>query len=355
MLWNIINTSVSHHLSNCRDYTYLNILKNRFISPEYMIDVWEGIRFPGLYGDNSDYKNLYANEFNNQKVFCAPRGNIQKHNYVVMGIAPGPAEDSEILREPMWLFGNSSSTLHKLLRANDIYPYFTDVLKEPFKDKDGNYTTRRPYSNKQALSYLKPYYDVLTQELAILEPSVVIILGKGSRYEADYEFIKSWLDDMNTIKPNLFNWVNIEHPGVHGLTDFEREQELRQALSVMPEIKIPVVKEKRPQTSSKGYPFNNISIHLVRVDEIDNKHHGVEIYFQSILVGFVKNFEWLQSSCSVEISLLKNNSEKFNGVAFNGRKITKLAYECVEPYIITALIPPDGKKDGEQIHFGTNC
>lgn len=55
-LWQIPTTSLHHYLNNTEDKNWLKILKRRFIPAKYTIDkVGEGIRFPGLYGDNEDY------------------------------------------------------------------------------------------------------------------------------------------------------------------------------------------------------------------------------------------------------------------------------------------------------------
>ena len=89
-LWQIPTTGLKHYFNNTEDRNWLKILKSRFIPVGYDIDnVGEGIKFPGLYGDNEDYGKFYYQYFSRDKVFCAPRGNINKYGYVVMGLNPG--------------------------------------------------------------------------------------------------------------------------------------------------------------------------------------------------------------------------------------------------------------------------
>jgi len=222
-LWQIPTTGLKHYFNNTEDRNWLKILKRRFIPAGYNIDnVGEGIRFPGLYGDNEDYKKFYYANFDRDKVFCAPRGNISKNGYVVIGLNPGAADESKKLHEPMWIFGNSSNTLHRLLESVGIYPYFTDIIKEPFKHENGKFDNIRTYSMKDTEAFLKPNLELLTREIILLSPQVVILLGAHRRFLIEYKYVKEYFCRTN---PELFKhvtFVTIEHPAVHGLTDASR-------------------------------------------------------------------------------------------------------------------------------------
>jgi uracil-DNA glycosylase len=326
----------------------------------YDIDnVGEGIKFPGLYGDNEDYGKFYYQYFSRDKVFCAPRGNINKYGYVVMGLNPGAADESEILHEPMWLFGNSSNTLHRLLQTVGIYPYFTDMIKEPFKQGKGKSKNLRPYSANETEEFFIPHLDLLKQEISLLSPRVVILLGSGERIQTEYSYVKEYLDEMNRTNPNLFRYVTIEHPRTFS-TDAGRSAELKDKLKKIPKFEIPNQPNVIASNAKRHeYPFCDIQIKWNEVDNIPRgQGHGIEIWHgqpqnhQLFIVAFVHGFSWYHGeSYGVQVDILEEDSSEFIKDSRNlvGHSLIKEAKMAIKPYLITRESPGNDKEIGGHV------
>jgi len=149
--------------------------KSQYVSN--IVDNVEGILFPGFYGDNPEYEVFYRE--NLMEKFTPPRGNLGGE-YAVIGIAPGYSDKS--FGESVMLFGPSSEIFHRLLAKLDIYPYFTNLFKEPYeKNRVPSETSEE---TAEALALLK-------KELSIILPKTVIFLGKYPHYEPIKEFLSS--------------------------------------------------------------------------------------------------------------------------------------------------------------------
>ena len=95
------------------------------------------LRYPGYIFSNkeaaSNYMKIY-NDFLSQNIYTPSRGNLSKSNhYLFIGIRPGHVYAHLSKADTAWLFGPSSSVLHKLLIETNIYPYFTNIYNEPNK------------------------------------------------------------------------------------------------------------------------------------------------------------------------------------------------------------------------------
>lgn len=140
-------------------------LKSEFL--DEVLPTAIGLKFPGFCGNNGAYKEFYSEHL--KGLFTPPRGNITS-KYCIIGYAPGWSAIS--FGEPKWLLGPSSETLHKVLLEFDIYPYFTNLFKEPFIENKAVYSQET----------LKNSLELLSEELAHLEIKKAIFLGKYSEY-----------------------------------------------------------------------------------------------------------------------------------------------------------------------------
>lgn len=159
------------------------------------------LQYPGL-----GYQHCRIDEFEQfyngflKDLYCPPRGNITPFNYMVIGLAPGKHKLS--FGESMWLLGPSSEILHCVLEDNNVYPYFTDMFKTPFKDENGQ-DTNKPCGKKG-----NPYYTeselsnavrLIETEIKILKPSKIIFLGSYK----EFKYIKI---------PDICSTITIWHP-----------------------------------------------------------------------------------------------------------------------------------------------
>lgn len=95
------------------------------------------LRYPGYIFSNeeafSNYMKIYT-DFQKENIYTPSRGNLSKtNNYIFIGIRPGHVYAHLSKADTAWLFGPSSTVLHKLLIETNIYPYFTNIYNEPNK------------------------------------------------------------------------------------------------------------------------------------------------------------------------------------------------------------------------------
>jgi len=98
------------------------------------------IKWPGTVFSSKKAQRLYTKELHDLlSVHTPPRGNLSKHSrFIFIGIKPGHTYAHLSKYDTSWMFGNSSTVLHKALVSLGIYPYFTNVYKDPFQETDGN-------------------------------------------------------------------------------------------------------------------------------------------------------------------------------------------------------------------------
>jgi len=173
MVWTIPSYKVSYYTDNVNDREKLLSLKREVLFER--IPVEDGLKFPGFFGENKDFFTFYVDRLYN--VFTSPRGNLID-GYAIIGFAPGDSIQS--FGEPKWLLGPSSQTLHRLLTEFEIYPYFTNVFKKPFRDN------RPDYSHEE----LTEAIEVLLEELQLLSTDKIILLGKYSEYQSVIDLYK---------------------------------------------------------------------------------------------------------------------------------------------------------------------
>lgn len=100
------------------------------------------LRWPGFVFSNDQAQNAYMRiykDFIDNNIYTPSRGNLSKNNNnIFIGIRPGHVYAHLSKADTAWLFGPSSTVLHKLLISTGIFPYFTNIYNEPNKpfDKD---------------------------------------------------------------------------------------------------------------------------------------------------------------------------------------------------------------------------
>ena len=338
-LWQIPTTSIKHYIDNTEDGNWIRVLRGKFVSGEYKLtNVREGIKFPGLHGDNNDYKEFYNSNF--RCSFCPPRGNINKHGVVVMGINPGAAEESEIIREPMWLFGNSSAKLQNDLEKMNIYPYFTDIIKDPFKDKEGKPINKKPYKDVLEMEeYLEPHLKIVYQELTALSPELVILLGKTAM---EFDEVRELLDGLK------INHHTLSHPNARGLTREGRFKEWRTEIQGIPNIQLQPSSDVSYRCCKSAVSLEWIEFSLSSEFEFGD----IEIRYahnqndQGFLVACLPNFYNLErgNSDKMRANILRCNSLKFTEDNLKGNEIVTEAKNALKPYILARVNPGHDKQ-----------
>jgi hypothetical protein len=361
-LWQIPKTSLQYYERDDEDRNWIMATKKLFVPSRCIVEPGEGIRFPGLWGDNKPFEDFYEQTLSS--VFCSPRGNTTEHGFVVLGIAPGWAKFSEKYHEPMWLLGPSSRVLHNILGHDKIriYPYFTDVFKEPFKDEDGKYINKIPQRYR-----LHPEYDslfgasiaILKEEISVLSPRLVILLGKGIDYKGVYDQVRTILDEKNQSNPSLFKHVTINHPNSHGLTLEERVREVENALKgivtgtpISGPLTHPDIGTKDRWVACRHQYWDScVDIHWhSTLTILESKlGHGVHLDYgeesrrPQFVVAFVNEFDWLHGvSDDVTVDILDSKSAEFASRNLNGAAIVAEAKAVLRPYLLTRTLPkPD--------------
>ncbi|NMC58016.1 MAG: hypothetical protein GYA51_01270 [Candidatus Methanofastidiosa archaeon] len=164
------------------------------------------LRFPGFVFSNLEAQNNYLKiykDFVDNNIYTPSRGNLSKsNNYIFIGIRPGHVYAHLSKADTAWLFGPSSTLLHKLLIATNIYPYFTNIYNEPNKpfNKDFNFI----FKELVVIFYI---YKIVYQ---INEMNLVFM----GNYE-EYPLFKEYLLNHPIIKKfNMkINFRSIWHPG----------------------------------------------------------------------------------------------------------------------------------------------
>lgn len=106
------------------------------------------LRWPGYVFSNSKAQQAYLKiykDFVDNNIYTPSRGNLSKNNnYIFIGIRPGHVYAHLSKADTAWLFGPSSTLLHKLLIETKIFPYFTNIYNEPDKpmNKDFSFITK---------------------------------------------------------------------------------------------------------------------------------------------------------------------------------------------------------------------
>jgi hypothetical protein len=177
------------------------------------------LRYPGFVFSNLQAKECYLriyNDFINDGIFTPSRGNLSiNNNYIFIGIRPGHVYAHLSQADTAWLFGPSSTLLHKLLISANIYPYFTNIYNEP--DKPFNKDFSFIFKELIVISYI---YKIVYK---IPELNLVFM----GNYE-EYPMFKEYLMKNETFKSfNLkVNFRSIWHPGylARGYDDNKLEQ-----------------------------------------------------------------------------------------------------------------------------------
>lgn len=105
-------------------------------SPSIVLIKWPGTVFSSKKAQQFYTSNLYSDILN---VPTPPRGNLSTHcRYIFIGIRPGHTHAHLSKHDTSWMFGNSSTVLHKALVSLGIYPYFTNIYKDSTHDFDGD-------------------------------------------------------------------------------------------------------------------------------------------------------------------------------------------------------------------------
>jgi len=159
----------TYTLAKLSDIEWKNILKYKYsLIKDKGYSIENKIKYPGFISDDNKFdaavqyvNELYIPRFKN--MFTPPRGNLSSTlSYIFIGFAPGYSQLSK--GEPNWLLGPSSKILHNALIELNIYPYFTNLFKTPFKDNKIEYTNE--YFNKSIddlkieLSYLFSNFNI---------------------------------------------------------------------------------------------------------------------------------------------------------------------------------------------------
>jgi uracil-DNA glycosylase family 4 len=191
------------------DWEKINYYKNKaaFLDSDQDLDIESFLKFPGFVFSKGEenwtkYAKFYSENLKNK--ITAPRGNLLNKQtsipIIVCGLAPGYSEFSK--GEPKWLLGPSSKLLHKMLTVLNIYPYFTNIYKNPF--------IKNKISSVDQISS----FNLLENELSVIYNSLwtdynyidVITLGRYDEYDKFKEFI-----DGNPIR-NKIRFINTYHP-----------------------------------------------------------------------------------------------------------------------------------------------
>jgi len=164
------------------------------------------LRYPGFVFSNLEAKDCYLriyNDFVNNGIFTPSRGNLSiNNNYIFIGIRPGHVYAHLSQADTAWLFGPSSTLLHKLLIEKGIYPYFTNIYNEP--DKPFNLDFSFILKELMVISYI---YKV------VYKMSELNLVFMGNYQE--FPLFQKYLIEHETFKTFKMNvkFHSIWHPG----------------------------------------------------------------------------------------------------------------------------------------------
>jgi len=143
------------------------------------LDIKKYIRYPGFVCNSEKQAKSYIEHIYHKyftTVFTPPRGNISTDlQYIVVGFAPGYSDLSR--GESNWLLGPSSKILIELFVKFNIFPYFTNVFKSPFKNNKINYTSELL---DKSISILIDEIDFLFNTTTVIN---LIFLGSYKEYD----------------------------------------------------------------------------------------------------------------------------------------------------------------------------
>ncbi|MFA5025093.1 MAG: uracil-DNA glycosylase family protein [Candidatus Shapirobacteria bacterium] len=190
------------------DWEKINYYKSKvlFLNNYKDLDVESFLKFPGFVSDDEEkfkkYAKFYSDNLKNKTT--APRGNLlikqSSIPVIVCGLAPGYSEFSK--GEPKWLLGPSSKLLHKMLTVLNIYPYFTNLYKNPFIKNKINSADQI-----NSFNLLENEFSVIYNHLwADYNYINVITLGRYDEYNEFKDFI-----DGSNIRSKL-RFINTYHP-----------------------------------------------------------------------------------------------------------------------------------------------
>ena len=174
------------------------ILENKRIAIKSNKFDISNLYYPGFVIDDQEVfnkylLNIYLKYYNNS--FTPPRGNLTHTvSTAIVGFAPGYSTLSR--GESNWLLGPSTKLLLDIFFKQGIYPYFTNLFKDPFKDNKPNYTAEQ----------LSEAEYKLIDELLFIDDEInaisVIFLGSYKEYN----------NVKNKLKEHNINVYSIWHP-----------------------------------------------------------------------------------------------------------------------------------------------